>query len=80
MLVDTSNVRKGWRTVANVYVRLLRPLRHLARPRRPDPIDSLVETARRLEYGGGSRPDVEADGTARADSCGDIGPTGNQHP
>lgn len=80
MLVDISNVRKGWRTVANVYVRLLRPLRHLARPRRPDPIDSLVETARRLEYGGGSRPDVEADGTARADSGGDVGPTGNPHP
>lgn len=66
MLVDTSTVRKGWRTVAKAYEQLLRSVRHLVRPRRRDPLDALVETARRLDYGAAS-PAARTEPPRRAD-------------
>ncbi|AIR99523.1 hypothetical protein [Streptomyces glaucescens] len=52
--------------MAKAYELLLRCARHLVRRRRRDPLDALVETARRLDYGAGS-PAAAAEPPGRAD-------------
>ncbi|MGC0334227.1 hypothetical protein RKD23_007217 [Streptomyces sp. SAI-170] len=74
MLVDISMHRKGWRTVANaaemfLLKRAWRAVSRCARaaarrrPLRPDPLTSLVETARRLDYGCGCLPETPEEET-----------------
>ncbi|MER5292997.1 hypothetical protein ABT382_13040 [Streptomyces pharetrae] len=52
--------------MAKAYEQLLRSVRHLVRPRRRDPLDALVETARRLDYGAAS-PAARTEPPRRAD-------------